>query len=406
MENALNITLNDSHNLVLSGRLDSFGAQTLDQELATSLRQGNYALLLDLSNVHYVSSAGIRTLLKYNKQFRSLGGQLRIIALSQNAREVFGLAGITDLLVETEDTPEASKGINQISSEKALFECMPLAKGSLKLRIHGKPFAATDSYTAGGSQLETFSADKYALGLGALGEDFEACKHQFGEYMAVGDLALYMPTDGSKSADYIQRIEKLIPKVVSLNSLIFEGKFSTLARFTTKDQEQSVGLSEITDCLFKQTRAEAMAMVMIAETSGLVGCSLNTSPAIEHDLAQTFKFPLIRETLDITTEPEYDGCLSLVCGIVHRNLEVLTPFSRPMEGSNLETHFHASVFSFQPIQKNSTDLGSAVESLIEGSKLHNVLHLLNDDRPHEGIGESSFVKGSCWFGPIEEIIKE
>jgi hypothetical protein len=29
-----------------------------------------------------------------------------------------------------------------------------------------------------------------------------------------------------------------------------------------------------------------------------------------------------------------------------------------------------------------------------------VLHLLHDDRPHNGVGESEFHRGALWFAPL------
>jgi hypothetical protein len=31
------------------------------------------------------------------------------------------------------------------------------------------------------------------------------------------------------------------------------------------------------------------------------------------------------------------------------------------------------------------------------------LHLVHDTRPAEGLGESEFVRGTCWLGPIARI---
>jgi hypothetical protein len=36
--------------------------------------------------------------------------------------------------------------------------------------------------------------------------------------------------------------------------------------------------------------------------------------------------------------------------------------------------------------------------------LQTLLHLLADDRQFEGVGQSEFMRGACWMGPIAEFL--
>ena len=63
-------------------------------------------------------------------------------------------------------------------------------------------------------------------------------------------------------------------------------------------------------------------------------------------------------------------------------------------------HFHAAAFRFRPLRKGIIDLGETVAKLFEPEQLLGVLHLLNDDRGVSGAGESEFVTGACWIGPL------
>jgi len=46
---------------------------------------------------------------------------------------------------------------------------------------------------------------------------------------------------------------------------------------------------------------------------------------------------------------------------------------------------------------------TTVSTLFEAETLQGVLHLLNDDREITGAGQSEFVRGACWIGPITEV---
>ena len=67
-------------------------------------------------------------------------------------------------------------------------------------------------------------------------------------------------------------------------------------------------------------------------------------------------------------------------------------------------HFHTAVFSYRPLKKGEMDLKTTVSTLFESETLQAVLHLLNDDREIAGAGQSEFVRGACWVGPISEVI--
>jgi len=47
-----------------------------------------------------------------------------------------------------------------------------------------------------------------------------------------------------------------------------------------------------------------------------------------------------------------------------------------------------------------------VRKLFEREDVEDVLHLLSDDRVIAGAGESEFIRGACWIGPIREITAE
>ena len=80
----------------------------------------------------------------------------------------------------------------------------------------------------------------------------------------------------------------------------------------------------------------------------------------------------------------------------------LAPWLRPLAShGHLAGHFHAAAFSYRPLQRGELDLKTTVGTLFDAETLQGVLHLLNDDRPIAGAGESEFVRGACWVSPIK-----
>ena len=83
--------------VALEGRIDTLTAPQLETELAPLLG-GVEALVLDLTQVAYISSAGLRVLLSTHKKMLAAGGSLTISNAVPAVREVFDITGFSDIL--------------------------------------------------------------------------------------------------------------------------------------------------------------------------------------------------------------------------------------------------------------------------------------------------------------------
>jgi len=87
----------------LAGRLDAITSPELDKELESSL-EGIKNLVLDFAELDYIASAGLRVLLKYQKQTDRLDCTMKIKNVNHEVREIFDITGFIDLL-NVEDVP-------------------------------------------------------------------------------------------------------------------------------------------------------------------------------------------------------------------------------------------------------------------------------------------------------------
>ncbi len=78
---------------VLEGRVDSTGANEMDSALQEAAASGHHKMVLDMSGVTYINSAGLRTLADILTQNRANGGDLRLVALSSKVERVFKIIG-------------------------------------------------------------------------------------------------------------------------------------------------------------------------------------------------------------------------------------------------------------------------------------------------------------------------
>ena len=82
--------------LIVSGRLDTQTAPELENELDTVL-SGVKELTFDMTNLEYVSSAGLRVILKAQKTMNTQGS-MKLTGVNDSIMEVFDITGFLDIL--------------------------------------------------------------------------------------------------------------------------------------------------------------------------------------------------------------------------------------------------------------------------------------------------------------------
>jgi anti-sigma B factor antagonist len=88
-------------------KLDTGTAPAAAQTFSSLLDQGAQRIVVDFSDVPYISSAGLRVLLSTAKQLRAKGGELRVCALNDAVQEVFEISGFNTLLPVFVSTADA-----------------------------------------------------------------------------------------------------------------------------------------------------------------------------------------------------------------------------------------------------------------------------------------------------------
>lgn len=93
--------------LTIEGRLDSITSGTLEKVFLTIIEAGEKNIVVDCTDMDYISSAGLRVLLMAAKRTTKLGGKVVLAALCDNVQEVFDIAGFTSIFTITGSQEEA-----------------------------------------------------------------------------------------------------------------------------------------------------------------------------------------------------------------------------------------------------------------------------------------------------------
>lgn len=419
--------------LKVEGRLDVYWANHLAAAVDQEIRQGSHHIQLDLSQVAFLSSAGIGVLVRFYRELKSIQGSFAVSNCSRNVLKILELSKLDEMLVakvppessQTEETGQSSPcegptptSIRQTERSGVVYEIYPLARES-KLKCHRLGDASLlerCGFAKEHCRTMQFSHSSFAIGLGALGEHFEDCRGRFGEFIAAGGAVAYLPTDGTNVPDFLLAGGTALPDVQVCYGIACHGKspqpFSSLIRFEAKKSAAPVAFAPLLESCLDLANAEQIGIVMIAESAGLIGASLRSSPVISGSEPGPFEFPRIRDWLSFTVERAYTKSAVLLVGVAVRgNAGALAPVIRPFQEASSSSlpvagHFHAAVFSYRPVQRGQIDLKASVKTLFERQTLEGILHLLSDDRSISGAGQSELVRGACWVAPISSITVE
>jgi anti-anti-sigma factor len=417
--------------LTLRGRLDNDSSVYFREEIETSAREGWHRILVDLSGVTYLSSSGIAALVDAKKRIDRLAGLFGVHNASPEVEQILRLTRLLDMLscdpLKARSGPSMSTTTSALSSATryAHEDGLELAIYSLsespplECRVFGSPKSVFDAKRSRAeARSVSFGSQAFGLGLGALGNSGQGDPSQtdfalgprYGEFLAVAGAVAQSAHKSHALPDYLLAAGDFVPAAQILYGVKCEGELPTLIRFGPTETGTQIGLSKIVSCALRQADFRLAGFVLLADCAGLVGAQLRQPPSrLPHDGSDRFALPGIRKWLSFSAEQIHRHNLVLIVGIAAvgpvKKASPISPLLRPMEPTGeLSGHFHAAVFPYRPLKKRVLPLGPSVSELFESGSIEDVLHLLRDDRPTSGAGESELFGGACWMGPIESPI--
>lgn len=97
--------------LAVSGKLDANTAKTFEDKILGVIGSGAQRLVVDLAQLEYVSSSGLRVFLLAAKRLHSTDRKIVLCALKEHVRQVFDLAGFSSILSIYNSRDEAVKAL-------------------------------------------------------------------------------------------------------------------------------------------------------------------------------------------------------------------------------------------------------------------------------------------------------
>ena len=94
----------------IAGRLDASNAQEAEQTILAAEGDGG-KIVLNMENLEYISSAGLRVLLLSAKKIHSGHGKFCIVALTKGVLEVFDISGFSSIFEIADSVEDGIKTV-------------------------------------------------------------------------------------------------------------------------------------------------------------------------------------------------------------------------------------------------------------------------------------------------------
>ena len=97
--------------LNLSGKLDTTTAKAFEEKILGQIESGDRRFVIDLAQLDYISSAGLRVFILAGKRLNNANGKIVLCALKDPVREVFDIAGFSSIFSVYGSHDEATKNL-------------------------------------------------------------------------------------------------------------------------------------------------------------------------------------------------------------------------------------------------------------------------------------------------------
>lgn len=89
----------------VNGFMDANTSPTVEEQILTLINDGHHKILLNLKDVSYMSSSGLRVFLSASKSMKAINGRFIVCESNEVVKEILKISGF-DLIIEIQDKYE------------------------------------------------------------------------------------------------------------------------------------------------------------------------------------------------------------------------------------------------------------------------------------------------------------
>lgn len=100
--------------LTIDGDVDASSSIFLDEELERLISAGEKKILIDCSNLEYISSAGLGVFMSHLQETRDREIKLILFGMSEKVKNIFDILGLDQLLIIENEKSKAIEAVNEL----------------------------------------------------------------------------------------------------------------------------------------------------------------------------------------------------------------------------------------------------------------------------------------------------
>ena len=391
--------------LTIKGRIDALSAHEIQNVFNSLILEGARVLLADLSDVNYISSAGLRIFIGIQKQLKKVGGEILLSGLTPQVLDVFKVSGFDQLfrMVSGRDGIPATEGRDGNTSSFRRFESGGVSLSYIETEARpGRLFliGSTDklesaAYTEKDVAAVPTSDIRCGCGLAALGDRFEDYSRLFGEAMVIHHNFFYYPAVRHPSADFL--LDAHANRDATYKFLHGFG-VNGCNRYTLSFQTENgtTDLAALISSFLTLSGADLIGVTLLAESKGIWGMNMKKPPVFSGNQPageSIFESRLFPEWFDFPVEPAHTGAIVAATGIAARNPRKLPKAFGNLFSGEHPFHLHGGIFDKAPVKNDPRDFESELGRVFNELNVYKIQHLLGQSRFAGGLAGITLLEG-------------
>jgi len=100
---------NDFTIVSVDGRIDTTNANEFEKPMVELIEGGTHKIILDCSDLNYISSAGLRVFIIIQKKIIAVQGEFKLVNLQPAIQEIFDISGFSSIFKVFPDLDKATE---------------------------------------------------------------------------------------------------------------------------------------------------------------------------------------------------------------------------------------------------------------------------------------------------------
>ena len=388
-------TIGNTIALKVIGRIDGATSAEFDSQISALSSEKHRRIIIDFTEVTYLSSAGLRVFISNQKKLKAIDGELMLYNMNETVEEVFKLSGLNSIFKTIQDLTEfgaesdANHSAQQISEEyfaDITYQCIKInnpdsQKSELKLfgdvsKLANAEYAQSDVLNIPANDL------RFCCGLAAIGDEYQDYKQFFGEALSIENNFFTYPATKNPNPDYMNNIDKSSNFMGNfLYGFAFGGEYSKVVR--VKSESQSYSLAELIGLAKHVSDSNVFGIAIIAESAGVLGMNIKKVPLLELAVGKPidiYSNELFYDWFDFPIEHSDYEAVMLAVGVVAKSMDELPNDLRRAFSGKSDNHIHSIMFENGLVSRNMEDFSKEISRITTELEPQKIQHLLDDTR--------------------------